>query len=108
MRGLSVSLELVDLLAVEVTNVAKTGKLWLTRVSDGETEYPVVTNLPGVAAGSVLAAAFLPPQEVGGTVSEAMFLGDERRSEDPGTILGDRAVDAREATSVLHDELSKH
>jgi predicted RNA-binding protein with EMAP domain len=97
----------VDLRAVVVRNVAKTGSLWLTRVSDGETEYPVVTNIAGVSTGDVLAVAFLPPREVGGTISEAMFLGEERRGEPAGTILTEDEVDAREATSILHDELAK-
>lgn len=98
----------VDLVAVDVKNVAKTGKLWLTRVGDGRNEYPVVTNMPTIAAGNVHAVAFLPPAEVGGTVSEAMFLGDETRSEPVGTVLPEDAVDAREAASVLHEELAKH
>jgi len=97
----------VDLRAVVVRNVAKTGSLWLTRVSDGETEYPVVTNLHGVSTGDVLAVAFLPPREVGGTISEAMFLGDDRRREPPGTVLTEDQTDAREAASILHDELAR-
>jgi len=88
--------------------VTKTGSLWLTRVSDGNIEYPVVTNIPGVRTGDVLAVAFLPPREVGGTVSEAMYLGDDRRTEPPGSALNEDQVDAREATSILHDELAKH
>jgi predicted RNA-binding protein with EMAP domain len=98
----------VDLIAVAVSNVARSGSLWLTRVSDGTAEHPVVTNIPGVRAGDLRAVAFLPPREVGGKVSEAMFLGDERRSESPGAVLDEAQVDAREAASILHEELSKH
>lgn len=98
----------VDIVAADVKNVAKTGTLWLTRVWDGGAEYPVVTNMGSIAAGNCHAVAFLPPAEVGGSVSEAMFLGDDRRSEAAGTVLGENAVDAREAASVLHDELTKH
>jgi len=98
----------VDIVAVDVKTVARTGKLWLTRVWDGSTEYPVVTNMGTIAAGNVHAVAFLPPAEVGGTVSEAMFLGDEKRPEAAGTVLGEDVVDAREASSVLHDEIAKH
>jgi predicted RNA-binding protein with EMAP domain len=98
----------VDIVVVEVKNVARTGKLWLTRVGDGTAEYPVVTNMGTIAAGNRHAVAFLPPAEVAGTASEAMFLGDERRSEAAGTVLGEDAVDAREAASVLHEELTKH
>jgi predicted RNA-binding protein with EMAP domain len=97
----------VDLVALEVRNVTKTGSLWLTRVSDGESGYRVVTNLPGIRPGDVLAAAFLPPREVGGEASEAMFLGADKRPEAPGTRLAEEDVDAREATSILHQELAR-
>jgi predicted RNA-binding protein with EMAP domain len=98
----------VDLMAVTVTNVAPKGSLWLTRVSDGVREIPVMTNIPGMRSGTILAVAFLPPREVGGEVSEAMYLGDEPRAENPGTFLTDEQVDAREANSILHEELAEH
>lgn len=98
----------VDLVAVRVNNVSRlTPGLWQTRVGDGGAEYTVVTNLAGVTAGQVLAVAFLPPREVGGTISEAMFLGAEARSEAPGEFLPEDRVDAREAASILHDELGR-
>ena len=95
----------VDLVVVQVRNVTKIGSLWRTRVTDGETEYTVVTNIPGVSVGDVLAAAFLPPREVGGEISEAMFLGDEKRSEAPGSHLTAERIDAREAAAIMHEEL---
>jgi predicted RNA-binding protein with EMAP domain len=98
----------VDLLAVQVRNVITRGKLWLTPVTDGTTDYTVMTNIPKIQAGDVLAVAFLPPREVGGEVSEAMYLGEERRKEPPGTLLDENDVDAREASGILHDEIQKH
>lgn len=98
----------VDLVAVKVSNVTKAGKLWLTRVAEGAVEHPVVTNIPGVHAGQVRAVAFLPPREIGGAVSEAMYLGDDPRTEPPGAILDETQVDAREAASILHEELGKN
>lgn len=95
----------VDLIAVKVLNVTPKDKLWITRVSSGARELTVVTNMPGVEAGQVLGAAFLPPVQLGGTTSEAMFLGKEVRSEAPGTFLSDREVDVRDASSCLHEEL---
>jgi predicted RNA-binding protein with EMAP domain len=97
----------VDLVAVEVRIVTKIGKLWRTRVTDGEAEYTVVTNIPGVKVGDSLAVAFLPPREVGGEVSEAMFLGDEKRREAPGTRLTEAQVDAREAAEIVHEEMGR-
>ena len=98
----------VDLMALQVRNIAPIGKaLWRTRVTDDHDAYTVVTNISGVRKGDVLAAAFLPPREVGGEVSEAMFLGDEKRAEEPGAFLSDQNVDAREATSILHDEINR-
>jgi len=95
----------VDLVAVQVRNVTMIGTLWRTRVSDGETEYTVVTNIPGVRVGDVMAVAFLPPREVGGEISEAMFLGDEKRGESPGSHLTAEQIDAREAAAIMHEEL---
>lgn len=98
----------VDILAVEVRNVTTIGKkLWLTRVNDRKNDYTVITNMPGLGVGDVLAVAFLPPREVGGAVSEAMYLGDERRQEPAGTILTEDQVDGREAAGILHDEISR-
>jgi predicted RNA-binding protein with EMAP domain len=95
----------VDLMAVKVLNVMQRDKLWITRVSNGSRELTVVTNMPGVEAGQVLGAAFLPPAQLAGTTSEAMFLGKEVRTEPPGTYLGEGEVDARDASSCLHEEL---
>jgi predicted RNA-binding protein with EMAP domain len=97
----------VDLVAVKVRHVKKSGNFLNTRVTDGKAEYDVVTNLTSVATGSVLAAAFLPPREIGGTVSEAMFLGGEKRTEAPGTIFAEDQVDAKEAAGILYDEVAK-
>jgi predicted RNA-binding protein with EMAP domain len=95
----------VDLVVVQVRNVTKIGTLWRTRVSDGEREYTVVTNIPGVRVGDVMAVAFLPPREVGGDISEAMFLGEEKRGEEPGTHLTAEQVDTRDAAGIMHEEL---
>jgi predicted RNA-binding protein with EMAP domain len=95
----------VDLVAVRVRNVVRIEPLRRTRVDDGSAEYTAVTNMSGVEPGQVLAAAFLPPREVGGAVSEVMFLGGGKRPEAPGTLLTEEQVDAREAASILHEEL---
>jgi predicted RNA-binding protein with EMAP domain len=98
----------VDLVVVQVRNVAKEGGFFKTRVTDGSADYTVVTNLTGVASNSSLAAAFLPPREVGAVVSEAMFLGSEKRTEPPGTVLNEENVDAKEAAGILYEEVVKH
>ena len=98
----------VDLVVVQVRNVAKTGNFLKTRVTDGSNDYTVITNLKDVETNSKLAAAFLPPREIGGTVSEAMFLGSGKRTEDTGTLLGEEQVDAKEAASILYEETAKH
>lgn len=98
----------VDLVVVQVRNVAKEGGFLRTRVTDEAADYTVVTNLTDVETGSGLAAAFLPPREISGTVSEAMFLGSEKRTEAPGTLLNEDQVDAREAAGILYEEVAKH
>ena len=97
----------IDLQAVQVQNVFPQGNFLLTRVSDGLESYSVVTNLKGVSSNTRLAAAFLPPREIGGEVSEAMFLGGGERNESPGTRLGEDAVDAKEVVAVLYEEVGR-
>jgi predicted RNA-binding protein with EMAP domain len=97
----------VDLVVVQVRNVVRKESLWLALVSNRKREFRVVTNLSGIETGDVLAVAFLPPREVGGEISEAMFLGSEKRPEAPGTPLTEDQVDPREAASILHEEIAK-
>ena len=67
----------------------------------------MVTNMMNVSNDTVLAVAFLPPREIGGTVSEAMFLGSGERAEKPGTLLSEEQVDAKEAASIMYDEVMR-
>lgn len=98
----------VDLVVVQVKNVAKQGNFLKTIVTDGIDNYIVVTNLVGVETNSKLAVAFLPPREIGGTVSEAMFLGSGKRTGAPGTMLSEEQVDAKEAAGILFEEAARH
>jgi len=97
----------VDILALQIRSVVAKDPYWITRVTDGKADVTVVTNIPNLKAGNVLAASFLPPREVGGTVSEAMFLGSELRSDPAGTMFTEDQVDAKEATSILYQDLQK-
>ena len=98
----------VDLVVVQVRNAAPGGNFLKTIVTDGKADYTVVTNLTGLKTHAKLAAAFLPPREIGGTVSEAMFLGSGLRTEATGTVLSDKQADAAEAAAILYDEVAKH
>ncbi len=67
----------VDLLAVEITQTGQVeGAKNLTdcRCTDGTRIWPIVTNIEGLRAGIRLPCAVLPPVEMMGVVSEAMFL----------------------------------
>ena len=97
----------IDLVAVQVRNIAKTGKLYRTRCNAGPMDITIVTNIEGLKAGDTLAAAFLPPAVVGGVVSEAMFLGAERLDEEPGSFLDHGDVDTKEADGMLVGEFGK-
>lgn len=98
----------VDLMVVKVRNVVKKDKLWMTRVDNGRRELTVVTNMPGIESGMVLAVAFLPPTQLADTFSEAMFLGKEQRKEGVGDYITDTGADVKEAAGILHREVSKN
>ena len=79
----------VDILAVEITQlkpVEGAEKLTECRCTDGTRIWPIVTNLQGLISGTKLACAYLPPVNMMGTVSEAMFLGGDPLPE--STQLG--------------------
>jgi predicted RNA-binding protein with EMAP domain len=98
----------VDLVVLQIRNIAREGNLFKTRVTDGSANYSVVTNLKDVQTNTGLAAAFLPPREVGGVISEAMFLGSGKRGEPAGAVLAEEQVDAGEAASILYDTIKKY
>lgn len=97
----------IDLVAVQVRNTAKTGKLYRTRCIAGPVDMTIVTNMEGIRAGDTLAAAFLPPVIVGGVVSEAMFLGADRVDKESGAFLDHGSVDTKEADGILVGEFGK-
>jgi predicted RNA-binding protein with EMAP domain len=69
-----------DILAVQVSEAhpLETSKnLTECRCSDGSRVWHIITNIKGLKPGTKLACAVLPPAEMMGAVSEAMFLGEE-------------------------------
>ena len=79
----------VDILAVElsqVQTVPDSKNLTECRCTDGSRIWKIVTNIQDLKTGIKLACAILPPVEMMGIVSEAMFLGGEPLPED--TELG--------------------
>ncbi|MFW9888972.1 MAG: hypothetical protein ACFFER_12365 [Candidatus Thorarchaeota archaeon] len=70
----------IDILAVEVSQMrAVEGSSNLTecRCTDGSRIWTIVTNMASVEPGMKLPCAILPPADMMGVVSEAMFLGGE-------------------------------
>ena len=79
----------VDILTVELSQVQSipdSKNLTECRCTDGSRIWKIVTNIQGLKAGTKLACAVLPPVEMMGVVSEAMFLGGNPLPED--TELG--------------------
>ncbi|MHA2362900.1 MAG: hypothetical protein ACXAC7_03015, partial [Candidatus Hodarchaeales archaeon] len=74
----------IDMQVVGIRNIVPIpdSNLFVTRVYNGELDFSVATNLQTLKAGLRVGVAFLPPVEIGGIVSEAMFLGDKQYSED--------------------------
>lgn len=102
----------IDMQVVGLRNVSKDPmpgtNLYLTRVYNGEETFTVVTNIPHLKPGMRVGAAFLPPAEVGGEVSEAMFLGDHEYPEEVeyGTPIYDGA-EFGEVRNILKQEFMK-
>ncbi len=74
----------VDILAVEITQlkpVEGAEKLTECRCTDGTRIWQIVTNLQGLITSTKLACAYLPPVDMMGVVSEAMFLGGDSLPE---------------------------
>jgi predicted RNA-binding protein with EMAP domain len=68
----------VDILAVEITqmkHVEGSKNLTECRCTDGSRIWKIVTNIEGINVGTKLPCAVLPPAEMMGVVSQAMFLG---------------------------------
>lgn len=79
----------VDIIAVEVSQaqaVPDSKNLTECRCTDGSRIWKIVTNIQGIKAGSKLACAVLPPVEMMGVISEAMFLGGDPLPDD--TAIG--------------------
>ncbi len=95
----------IDLRVVRVRNVQKREKFVQTRAYDHQREYTIITNLFEIKPNTNLAAAFLPPVEVGGEVSEAMYLGLEERAEEAGHPLIPIEVNLNEVNAILHKYL---
>jgi predicted RNA-binding protein with EMAP domain len=97
----------IDIRVVRVRNVQKREKIVQTRAYDNQREYTIMTNLLEIKPNINLAAAFLPPVEVGGEISEAMYLGLEERTEEAGHILMPTEANLNEVNAFLHQYLKK-
>lgn len=86
----AVDIECVEVL--EASRIPGTERLWVTRAR-GALGYTIVTNLPDVRRGEVRAAAVLPPAEIGGVVSEAMYCSGPLEGCRPGARPPGSAVD---------------
>lgn len=94
----------VDILAVEITElrpVEGSKNLTECRCTDGSHVWRIVTNIRGLKQGVKLPCAVLPPVDMMGVVSEAMFLAGEPLQETikPGIItsLSTSALDQARA-----------
>ncbi|NHJ13897.1 MAG: hypothetical protein EAX95_09470 [Candidatus Thorarchaeota archaeon] len=79
----------VDLIAIEISSVNPvqgSDNLNQCRCTDGSRIRTIVTNIKGLRVGTKLACAILPPAEMMGVLSEAMFLGANALPDD--VVLG--------------------
>lgn len=76
-----------DILAVEISqthSIPGSKSLTECRCTDGSRIWRIVTNITGLKNGTRLACVVLPPVEMMGIVSEAMFLGNISLPESTG------------------------
>ena len=92
----------VDLKVLCVRNTQSRGDYLLTRAYDDIRAYTIITNFPKLKPNQTIAAAFLPPREIDGQLSEAMYLGSEERTEKIGSYLAPNQVDLKEVNGILH------
>ncbi|MHA2231729.1 MAG: hypothetical protein ACXAB4_04500 [Candidatus Hodarchaeales archaeon] len=102
----------VDVKVARIQNVRpikkSKGVLVVSQVHDGERALMVVTNLIHVKVGMNLAIAMVPPSEVGGVISEAMFVTDTVRPEPIGSILNETDINLGAIEDILREYLAKH
>ncbi|MHA2273325.1 MAG: hypothetical protein ACXACI_15810 [Candidatus Hodarchaeales archaeon] len=102
----------VDVKVARIQNVRpikkSKGTLIVCQVHDGERVLMVVTNLIHVKVGMNLAIAMVPPSEVGGHISEAMFVSDIVRPEPIGSILNEKEMNIGPIEDILREYLTKH
>jgi predicted RNA-binding protein with EMAP domain len=96
----------VDLKVLRVRSVQKQGSLLLTRAYDDKQAYTIMTNMLNLQSNCNLAAAFLPPREIGGQLSDAMYLGNEEYEEEAGALLNPVDVNLRDVNAILHQLLA--
>jgi predicted RNA-binding protein with EMAP domain len=97
----------VDLKVVHVRNVQRYDKFLLTRAYDNEKTYTILTNILDLRTNQNVGIAFLPPREIGGKLSEAMYIGSEEREEEAGVFLSPSKVDLSEVNAILHQLISQ-
>jgi len=98
----------VDSIVVGIRSVQpiEDTNLYFVRVYDGKNTHKVVTNISDVKTGEKMAICFLPPAEIGGHVSEAMFLGEDRY---PDAEMGESVyrADFTQVRGILKQEFGK-
>jgi predicted RNA-binding protein with EMAP domain len=101
----------IDILAVELTDVTTvegSQNLSECRCSDGTRIWKILTNIQGVKKGMKLPCAVLPPAEMMGKVSEAMFLGgNELPPETPLGLLSNPPESALDQARAQVREITK-
>ena len=93
----------VDIECVRVVTVKRvegSRSLWVTK-AQGRLGYTIVTNIQGVRQGEVRAAAILPPRELHGYISEAMYCSRPLEGCEPGSRPPLEAVERGEVGAVI-------
>jgi len=100
----------VDVLGAEVVSVSKhpnADALWVTRAETFDKAFTVVTNIPDIRKGEIRCVALLPPVNLRGVVSEAMYCSKPLDSSFKGRRIPSDKLEVKELRMQIEQFLKR-
>jgi hypothetical protein len=100
----------IDIIGVEIVTVMKhprSNKLFITKAGTEKYSFTVVTNLAEIKQGDIRAVAILPPIELMGIVSEAMYCSGIIPSSYKGKRVPLKYIDSKGLNNKVMEVINK-